>query len=244
MPLALLPVVDLMLEYYELPGGFERFKEYIRLLTGGTGDDMKLPIGGFNPMGKAHVKEKLLELKNLKAEAIMSGIISEFNSKDQLFGSETFHVSVSLADDLKGGWTNRYTTDYQAKFNSGSIIKRKFQPVGFWTSDSVSKELIELRTKETLYRLQYQLKFPKPETLEDHVKQEAFVNTALGQESDTSITDYSEIKDFYTVHKTTIEYPVIFNFLYGDQAAEELGYKPIGIKIPFAGFEFAGALAK
>ena len=243
MRLVLLPLIDTMLEYYNLPRGFERFREYISLLTGGTGDDMKLPIGGFNPMGKEHATEKLMELKNLDAENYISEILDEMNSEfandDQAI---EYKVSISLADDLKGGWTNRFTTDYQHKFNTTAFIKRRFITVQFWTSDTLTKELIEFRTEESIYRLIYQLKFPKQETLEEHIRQEAFVNDKINLFSEIQLGDINHYKKFYKEHRDSKDYPVIFNFLYGDKAAESLGYIPIGIKDDFAGFWIAKEL--
>jgi hypothetical protein len=240
MRFVLLPLIDTMLEYYSLPQGFERFKEYISLLTGGSGDDMKLPIGGFNPMGKEHVTEKLIELKNLGAEKHISEILDKMNSD---FANDNqaieFKVSISLADDLEGGWTNRYTTDYQHKFNTSAFIKRKFITIQFWTSDQLSKDLIEFRTMESVYRLIYQLQFPKQETLEEHIRQEAFVNDKMGSVSGIEPGDLNHYKAFYLEHKDSTDYPLIFNFLYGDKAAENLGYKPGGIKDNFAGFRTA-----
>ena len=43
---------------------------------------MKLPIGGFNPMGKEHVTEKLIELKNLEAENIIANILDKYTLAD------------------------------------------------------------------------------------------------------------------------------------------------------------------
>jgi len=245
MRFVLLPLIDIMLEYYSLPRGFERFREYISLLTGGSGDDMKLPIGGFNPMGKEHVTEKLIELKNLEAENIIANILDKMNPEfEDNDSSDEYKVSISLADDLKGGWTNRYTTDYQHKFNTSAFIKRKFITIQFWTSDVISKELIEARTRESIYRLIYQLKFPRQETLEEHIQQEAFVNEKLDSVAGIKTGDVDYYKTFYFEHKDSTDYPLIFNFLYGDRAAENLGYKPIGIKDDFAGFFLVAELGK
>ena len=66
------PVLDLMLEFYEHPRNQERFDLYLKLLQGSSKSDLELPIGGYNPMAKEHITEKLKELLNLDAEKIIS----------------------------------------------------------------------------------------------------------------------------------------------------------------------------
>jgi len=240
-----LPLVDLMIEYYGLPRGFERFQEYIRLLTGDSKDDMQIPIVAFNPMGKEHVLDKLNELKLIDAEKIISNCISEINP--EIIGQNAdriFKVSLSLADVLKGGWTNRYTTDYQTKFNNSAFLKRNFCTVMFWTSDEITVDLVLARTREFLYRTIYQLEHTKPETLEEHIRQEAYVSNKANPYPGTKIEDLDYYQIIYELNHTTIYYPFIFNFLYGDKAAMDLGYTPIGIKEDFAGFKFADILEK
>lgn len=47
----------------------------------------------------------------------------------------------------------------------------------------------------------------------------------------------------YQEHKTTLDYATIFTFLYGDKAAEELGYSAIGAW-DFMGFQMAQAVCE
>ncbi len=72
MNFELLPILNLMLNFYEKPRDFDRFQTYLALLQGDTKGDLVLPISGFNPMAKAHVLDKLREFKALDAEKIMS----------------------------------------------------------------------------------------------------------------------------------------------------------------------------
>lgn len=229
-----------MIEYYDQPRGFERFKDYLKLLTGGKDDDVVLPIVTFNPMAKEHVKEKLEQLKELNVEAIISEIAKDIQKEIyDVLPEKKIQVSLALADDLKGGWTNRYTTDYQAKFNSYSMLKRNFCNVMFWASDTISEELIRVRTKEYLYRTMYQLQRPEPVSLQDHIMQEAFVahNAGIKPSVDQQLIDH--YKTAFAFNKKITDYPFIFNFLYGDHAARQLGYQPLGFVHDFGGYELA-----
>ena len=70
MTAELLPIIETMLDFYQKPRTPERFQAYLQLLQGSTKNDLALPIGGFNPMGKEHVSEKLIELQKIDAERI------------------------------------------------------------------------------------------------------------------------------------------------------------------------------
>ena len=117
MTFELLPIIDKMLELYQKSRNFDRFQDYLNLLQGETKGDLAIPISGFNPMAKEHVLDKLMELKDLCAEQIIAETILELNKTIIKEGSsDIFKISLTLADDLKGAWTNRFTTDYDSKF--------------------------------------------------------------------------------------------------------------------------------
>jgi len=49
---------------------------------------------------------------------------------------------------------------------------------------------------------------------------------------------FETIEAYYLANKKSEEFDLIFNFLYGDIASENLGYKKYGIK-DSAGFDYA-----
>src|SRR5204862_9101 len=54
---------------YDLPRGWERFRRYLEVMTGGT-RDIVLPLGALNPMGKEQVAAMLDALLAIRAETI------------------------------------------------------------------------------------------------------------------------------------------------------------------------------
>lgn len=236
MPFLLSPIIDTMIGLYEKPRSMERFNEYIKLLTGNAKDDLVVPIGNFNPMGKEHVAENLLKLKALKAEEIMNDVLSGINRQTN---TRDLRVSLALADDLKGAWTNKYTTDYDSKFKLNALVTRNFCTPLFWTSEDYSEELIRSRTLEYCFRTIYWLDSPKPKTLEDHIRQEKFVaqKSFRGQVSQECNTE--TLHAFYIANKDSERYDIIFNFLYGDNACKELAYPSYGIPDDYAGYKYA-----
>lgn len=244
MEFQLLPVVDVMLELYQSPINADRFTKYMKILQGNTPGNISMPVTYFNPMGKEHVLKKLLELKELGLEEIMQETLSTINNTLTSYEDKNIKVSPALADDLGGGWTNRYTTDYDSKFNVNDMFKRNFCTPLFWVSEDYSVEKIKERTADYCYRAFYRSISPQPLTLKDHITQEAFVashNTF--KKNDEPLKNYAIINSFYHDHNDSSSYPTIFNFLYGDSASKELGHSAYGVREEWAGYKYA-ALAK
>lgn len=220
----------------------ERFQDYLKILQGDSKDDMQVPVGNFNPMGKEHVLEKLIELKTLKAEELMKDVLEELNTKTGAKNDRIIQTNLALADDLKGAWTNRYTTDYDSKFKLSALVNRNFCTPIFWTGETFSEELIRKRTLQYCLRSLYFDKAGTPKTLQEHIDQEIFV----AQKSETNgkpECDYDRLKSYFDKHKTTEQYDIIFNFLYGDEACKQLAFPTHGIPDEYAGFCFAGHAA-
>ncbi len=241
MNFELIPIVDIMLDFYAKPRSKERFQEYISMLQDGKKGDLTLPIGGFNPMAKEHILQKLTELKELKAEQIIQDTLESINvtlTHDQVRG--TFKVVLNLADDLKGGWTNRYTTDYDSKFKINALVNRTFCTPFLWTSESYTEQIIRSRALEYAIRTIYWLTNPKPKTLKDHIEQETYVAEMSKLNSDNlDANDFELLDNFYLKYQESDDYGIIFNFLYGDNASKTLEFPTYGVAGNRNGFDYA-----
>jgi hypothetical protein len=239
MRFELMPTIDTMIDLYGKPLTIERFNEYIKLLQGDTKGDLVFPISGFNPMAKEYLLGKLFELKKIDAEKIMAETLSELNAENGVEHADVFKVALNLSDDLKGGWTNRYTSDYDNKFRINALSARKFCISVFWSSEDYSAELIRERTLEYAYRTIYRQTNPRPLTLEQHLDQEKFVVAHVKYNSLFSISDCKSIDNFYNSHKHSDNYSLIFNFFYGNKASASLSFPLFGLESETTGFEFA-----
>ena len=238
------PILSEIKVLYSKPISTERFKEYIAKLQGGTKGDLNLPISGFNPMAKNHILEKIDELEKLEAEKLMEETITEFNSTLSESTNEEFLVVLNIADDLKGGWTNYYSTDFDSKFKLNAFVSRKFCVPYFWTSESYSIETIRIRTMEYLNRTLYRLNNPQPKTLEEYLEQEIFVANINHENCKRyKEANISNLEEYYLENKNTEEYDRIFNFFYGDEGSKSLGYKNYGIT-KLRGYDYAKIIAK
>jgi len=243
MKLKLRPILKEMLAFYRNISMSERFNTYIEKLQCSTKGDLILPIGGFNPMAKEHVLEKLAELEDLRVEEVMLNAISNFNRKNETKTSKEIQVLFNLADDLKGGWTNRYAADFDSKFKINALVSRGFCTPYLWSSENYNTELIYSRTMAYAYRTKYWMEHERLKSLEDFLQQEAYVfkNTSAKQRHLLD-GDFQEVEAFFMSNRSSEDYPLIFNFFYGDEASESLGY-PLYGNSTRKGFEYAEHLA-
>ncbi len=146
MKFKLRPIFSEIKDFYQQPISKDRFRSYLNLLIGETDDNLALPIAGFNPMAKEHILKKIEELERFDAEGVMTEEISQVNAKIVTTGEE-IQVVLNVADDLKGAWTNFYTTDFDSKFKLHAFVSRNFCVPHFWTSEEYTKKQIEDRTK-------------------------------------------------------------------------------------------------
>lgn len=240
MTFQLLPILDTMLSFYEKPLNSERFQAYLQLLQGDTKGDLVLPIGGFNPMAKSHILLKIKELKTIQAEVVIAETLAEVNQKWQFKGKkQTFQVALNVADDLHGGWTNRFTTDYDSKFKINALVNRNFCTPFFWSSENYNLNLIRERTLAAAYNTIYWLEHPKPLTLKNHIEQLQFVTQHIDNQHIEINNNFTQLKQIYEQNVLREDFHFIFNFLYGDAASEQLAFPTFGIEGIYTGFEFA-----
>lgn len=245
MQFELYPILSIMEELYQQPLSPDRFQEYIAKLQGHSKGGLELPIGGFNPMAKEHLLKKIADLKALDAEHLMSSAISQVNARLDHSDSRKIFVVLNLADDLKGGWTNHYTTDFDSKFKINALINRNFCTPYFWSSEPYSESLVKERTLSYLYRtLHWIKKGRRLSTLEDFVAQEIELSQNLNSEVLQLSTDaFLQIDRHFQQYRNTDDYSLIFNFFYGDETSKELNYPTYGMS-KNAGFEYVKYQAK
>lgn len=245
MTFELLPTLDIMIDLYAKPRTDERFQAYLKILQGDTKGNLIMPIGGFNPMAKEHLLDGLLELKNLGAEQIMTDTIKELNDKlvsKQL--GQNIKVALNVSDDLKGGWTNRFTSDYDSKFKFDGLIKRGFCTPILWTSEHFTKDKIRTRTLAYALRTLYWLTASKPKTLKAHLAQEVFVASQVKSDNKIQASAFEVLAQLLHDNQETEEYHIIFNFFYGNKAAKSLAFPTYGMIDDITGFDYATHLAQ
>ena len=81
------------------------------MLTDDRSDVRLPPLGMVNPMGKEHVTTLLDAFLRLDAEGEAGQALRQAAANlAELRGA--YKVGLVVADDLKGGWTNRYASEF------------------------------------------------------------------------------------------------------------------------------------
>ena len=242
MKFELVPILEKLRDLYLIPRGPDRFQAYIDLATGGaraTKDIPYPPLITLNPMAKEHALEFVESWISLGAEGLAKTVLEEAQVRlEPVEFAPTVKVGLSVLDDLKGGWTNRTFND-AARFKvAQSLEKTGWVCVPVWTSEAPKPEALRAVVLESAFRAASVLQHGDPKSLCEMMTQEgvvaAFANRSL--EFDAEELEYS--RAVIAPHLDSTHQPTVIACLYGDEAAKELGYPPLGLS-KNAGFQIA-----
>lgn len=228
---------------YALPRGAARFQAYITIATGDTNDIEIPPLGIMNPMAKEHVADYVETLITLHAEAVVAAALLEAERRlTHVTGK--FKVGLVVADDVAGGWTNRYFTEHGVRFALNPGLKRGWISVVCWASEAPTREYVYALTLASVYRAAYVSRHGEATTLAQMLQQEGFAAVFAHVDEPSLFADelaYSH--EVIAPYRTADAYPSVFACLYGDEAAASLGYPTLGLS-PRAGYALALAEAQ
>lgn len=230
MLISVAPALQVQRDLLDLPRGMERFDAYTSAMV--DGDDILLPLSVFNPMAREHVADLLDRLIAVDAEGIAGQACADAASKLELDGA--LKVCLVIADDEQGGWTNRYITDFEYRYTRKGSIAGWVQ-VLLWTSEAMSAEEVKSGVLRAVSRDVEFKRTGLPTTLRQILAAEGRAADLAG--SSEAILDPEEAD--YTVEilgglLDSSDRGVQMAALYGDEAAKEVGYEPLGLA-PWAG---------
>ncbi|MEM9266969.1 MAG: hypothetical protein AAGA46_15745 [Cyanobacteria bacterium P01_F01_bin.13] len=239
MKVEYLPLLQIQRDLYSMPADHERFRTYLKTILNQEATDVDLmPLVTMNPMGKAHVATMLDTLLEMKADVVADQIVSDVTAQLTDYSS-TFKLGLVVADDLMGGWTNRYTTEFNARFNLSASLKRNWLTGILWTSESPSLQKVREEALIPVYRAVYMQQHGMATTLQEMLAQEGYAMAMAGCQSPSlSEDDMAYTYEVIAPHLSTQDHPIIIACLFGDRAAHSLGYKPQGLS-DRAGFAMA-----
>ena len=238
MKVTYLPVLGTLRELYLQPRDMHRFRSYISTSTGGT-DDIVLPIGVANPMAKEHAVARIDALLAAHAEEIGAEAAADAAQRlARVPGDVEVKAALVLVDDAGGGWTNRFTTEAAVRFPGRGALRRPFATGLVWTSESPSAAELRRELLGAIYRVAYQQRRGLPTTLVDMLAQEGLAGVFAGAEPGLRGGELAAARAILNTLGDDPPYPTTFASLYGDEAATQLGYQPLGLPAR-AGFEVA-----
>ena len=242
MKLEYVPLLQIQRDLYEMPRGGARFQAYIDTLRDQSGG-MALPLAGMNPMGKSHLPALLDDYLALDSERIAAEVVTAVQDHLSSF-SGNFQVALVMADDLKGGWTNRYTTEYTHLCGTRPYHRRGWFVGHLWSSEVATAERLKAALILAIYRGAYITKHGDAETLGGIIQQEAFV-WQMGSKHHVQnhlgvleLDDLGYTADVLHAYAQSQNYGEIMAALFGDTAARQLGYQPLGLS-DYAGLRLA-----
>jgi hypothetical protein len=231
MELSFLPLLQIQRDLYSMPRGRERFREYIKTMTDAETGDLALPLVAMNPMGKDHIPTLIDEYIALGAETIAAAAVDSAGQlANGLTGRQDFRIGLVVSDDLKGGWTNRWASEFSHRFESAAFLKRGFLTGILWTSEPASAERVRDAVLTSIYRAEYLQTHRMPATLGGMLEQEGYAMARAG--CMTPALDEDDLAYSRTVlapHLGATDRATIVACLFGDVAARALGYPPQGL---------------
>ena len=249
MKVPYVPLLEIQRQLYAIPRGRERFDAYIKVMTNAERDDLELaPLAAMNPMGKDHIPALLDEYLALDAETIAARAVEEAVTQLADVPLER-KLGLVIVDDLLGGWTNRYTTEFGLCFVGRSVATssaaagttppnsppkrreyREWLSAVLWTSEAPTAERVREAAQLPLYRAAYMERHGGPRTLRDLLAQEGEVTAAAGcTEPSLEPDDLAYTREVLAPLLGAEDWPTIMACAFGDAAARELGYAPQGL---------------
>jgi hypothetical protein len=232
-----MPLLRVQRDLLDLPRGPERFREYLKVVQGVAGRE-GLPLSAFNPMSKPHVAQLLDELLAMDAEAVGAEAMRE--AQTQLAGVrrvDEARVGLVMADDAKGGWTNRWLFEAKQLFESKYELEHGLAIALLWSSEPADAALVRAKVMAALWRRAWMLRNGLPRTLGQRMLQEGLAAKFAG----SAVRNVTEAEQtILREHLDTDHFPTIMACLYGDAAAIECGYDPLGLP-ERAGLRFAAS---
>ena len=236
MKIELAPTLQIQRELYEKPRDMARFKWYVAQMTGGNeadDRDVVVPIAAVNPMGKPHCLVAVNALIALDAEAIAERAACE--TKQRLaFVDASARLCINLLDDAMGGWTNRYFTEAKflmsSEYEQRSNKDRQFVVVGVWSSEAYTAARIRQETLMALYRYAWFQQHGLPTTLKEIMRMNGYAGKfANATEPTLPDDDLAYTREVIQPHLNSTDLAINLAFLFGDAAARECGYAPMGL---------------
>ena len=259
MKIEYVPLLRIQRDLYAIPRGMERFQAYLKVMTTPERDDLALaPLAGMNPMGKDHIPALLDQYLAMDAEAIAKAAAEEVAARLTDVAIER-KIGLVIVDDLMGGWTNRYTTEFGLTFGGRSVAMTQAEASGgaageaageaaipstapkrrqyrewlsavLWTSETPTAEGVRVAARLPMYRAACMERHGAPRTLGEFLTQEGEVMAAAGCAGPTLEADDLEYtREVLAPLLGAEDWPTIVAGAFGDPAARELGYKPHGL---------------
>lgn len=239
MQLEYVPLLSQLRELYRIPRGPRRFEEYIRLMVDRRNEQVVLPLMVMNPMAKDHLAARLDELIDLDADAIAAEAVAEAEERTGGVPGR-YRVALNVADDVGGGWTNRWAVEHGFRFGEPLNLPGYDWLIGLlWASEPATRRNVREAILTSVGRTAYVLRNGVARTLSEKLVQEGDVLAWAGCEGPTlDIDDLDYTREVIGPCLDADDMRTAIECLFCDDAARSLGFTPRGLS-PMAGLALA-----
>jgi hypothetical protein len=249
MKVAYIPLLKVQRDLQGFPRGPNRFREYLNTIAGPDGKRLQLPsLIAMNPMGKDHVTALLDQFLAMDADGIAARAVATAATELAAEPGD-YNVALVVADDLMGGWTNRYANEFTHRFPPGGVVpgepKLPRWLTGFWitgllwSSDPPSDRAVREAILTAIHRTAYLRRHGCRQTLRERMAQEGAVMAAAGCRGPVlEAEDIEYTRVVITPVLDTTDMRTAIEYLFGDAAGATLGFTPRGLS-PWAGLALA-----
>lgn len=222
------PLLQLQRDIYDIPRGPERFQTYLEMVRDAEKDDMKLPLAVMNPMGKEHVPALLDAYLGMGGDKVAAEAVAATSEHLPSLGG-AYQVTVVVADDAHGMWTERFSVEYGERFETRPNLRRGWIVGLLWTSERPSPTLAPSAAVTAVYRAAYIMQHGYADTLGEMIAQEGFAHFQANQSQMLDEEELEYTLEILTPHLNSDAYDIKVSGFFGDSAAKALGYEPLGI---------------
>ena len=245
MRLDYVPLLQVQRDLQEIPRGMDRFRTYLRTVLNEDGTDVDLvPLLIANPMARDHVTILLDALLALDADGAAARAAAEASAQWSEVPGD-FQAALVVADDAKGGGTNRYAYELDLRFGPAHMRsrprKRFWITAVLWSSETPTERAAREAVLTAAYRLAYAHERGPARTLRAMLAQEGAVMAAAGCAAPAlDAEDLAYTREVLRPYLDTDadDMGTVTGCLFGDEAARSLGFPPRGLS-PWAGLALA-----
>jgi hypothetical protein len=229
------PLLALQRNLYRIPRGRARFHAYLREMIDWNVKDIKLPLAKMNPAAKEHVPALLDRLLAMNADAAAAEAVTTAD----VAGPGHFKAALVVADDVAGGWTNRFATEFTHRFDSGRLYDRGWVVGMLWASEAPAVERTKEEIATSIFRLAHVRKHGPAQALRERLAQEGAAMASAGctgPELDAEDREYT--REVIAPYLEATDMRTAIECLFGDTAGATLGFAPRGLS-PLGGLALA-----
>ena len=220
MNITVVPALGKQRELVGMPRNMERFQAYVDSMV--RDEQIELPLFTFNPMSREHVGDVLDQLLAFDAESVAQDAVAA------IAVDEPLNLVIVIGDDVRGGWTNRFITDYELRFTKKALTKR-WICVTIWAGEGADERRLRREVLATVHRSLALRRNGVPTTLRDVLRQEGDAyRFAGGPERELDADDLAYTIEAIDPYLDATGRDVHIAVLYGDDAARECGYEALG----------------